>query len=192
MNNILLYLIQTAVTLYLVAVLLRFALQWARADFYNPLTQFIVKVTNPLLIPLRRVIPGFGGLDLAALVLAVLIQLAGFLLIFTLFSSQFPPPLSLLIWSCIGVVWYLVNLYFFAILAMIILSWIAGGSYNPAIALIFQITEPVMAPFRKLMPDMGGLDLSPILVFIVINVIKMLIGNLAYTAQMPSILVPGL
>ncbi len=192
MNQILLYLVQTAITLYMTAVLLRFCLQWARADFYNPLSQFIVKVTNPLVTPLRRIVPSVGGLDTASLILAVLVALAGFVVIFALFSKGFPNPGSLLIWSAISVLWHLVSLYFFLILAMIVLSWIAGGNYNPGIAFIYQLTEPVMAPFRKLLPPISGLDLSPILVFIVINVVKMAIAQFAVAMKMPMGLVPGL
>lgn len=192
MNQILLYLIQTAMTLYLTAVLLRFCLQWAKADFYNPLSQFIVKVTNPLVTPLRRVVPSIAGLDLASLVLALLVALLGFIVVFALFGSGIPNPGALLIWSVIAVIWHLINMYFFLILAMIVLSWIAGGNYNPGIAFIYQLTEPVMAPFRKLLPAIGGLDLSPILVFIVINVVKMMIAQFATAMKMPLGLVVGL
>lgn len=178
-NAILVYLIQTLLSLYLIAMLLRFLLQLVRADFYNPISQFIVKVTNPLVIPLRRVLPSVAGIDTASLTLAVVLQIIGIAAIFLIRFGALPPPGLLVLGGLLGVVALLVQIYFFALLAMIILSWIAQGSNNPAIYLLFQITEPVMAPFRKMLPPMGGLDFSPILVFILINVIQIALQHVA-------------
>jgi len=186
------YLIQTFLSLYLLAMLLRFLLQVVKADFYNPISQFLVKVTNPLVIPLRKVIPGFGGLDIASLLLALVLQGGGIVAILLLNGLGFPNPLLLLLWSALGVVGLLVNIYFFALLAMIILSWIAPGSRNPAVFLLHQITEPVMAPVRKLLPPMGGLDFSPILVFILINVIQIALRHMAAGVGLHPALVIGL
>ena len=188
MNEIMVYLIQTVLSLLLLAMLLRFLLQLVRADFYNPISQFLVKVTNPLVLPLRKVIPGYGGLDLASLLLALLLQLGGIVVILLLNGIGMPPVLILLVWSALGVIGLLVNIYFFSLLAMIILSWVAAGSNNPAIYLLHQITEPVMAPFRKMLPAMGGMDFSPILVFILINVIQIALRHMANGVG----LVPGL
>jgi YggT family protein len=192
LNEIFGYLIQTLLSLYLLAMLLRFLLQLARADFYNPICRFLVKVTNPLVIPLRRIIPGFAGLDLASLVLALLLQLAGIVALLLINGLGLPNILLLLAWSALGVVSLLVNIYFFALLAMIILSWIAPGSRHPAIYLLFQITEPVMAPFRKVLPAMGGMDFSPILVFILINVIQIALRHMAAGIGLHPALVIGL
>lgn len=181
-NAILVYLVQTFLGLYLLAMLLRFLLQLVRADFYNPISQFIVKVTNPLVIPARKIIPGFGGLDLASLVLAILLQIAGIVAIFLIRFGAIPPPLLLVLGGVLGVVALLVQVYFFALLAMIILSWVAPGSRHPAIFLLYQITEPIMAPVRKLLPPIGGLDFSPILVFVLINVVQIIIGKMAASA----------
>lgn len=192
LNDILVYMIQTLLSLYLVAMLLRFLLQLVRADFYNPISQFLVKVTNPLLLPMRKVIPGFGGLDTASLLLTVLLQLLGIAAILLLNGVGIPAVPLLLIWSVLGVISLLVNIYFFALLAMIILSWVAPGGNNPAIYLLHQITEPVMAPLRKLLPPMGGLDFSPILVFILINVIQIALRHLADGVGLHPALVLGL
>ena len=192
LNEILGYLIQTALSLYMVAMLLRFLLQLARADFYNPISRFLVKITNPLVIPLRKIIPGVGGLDLASLFLALLLQVLAIVALMLINGLGMPSPLLLLVWSVLGLVGLLVNIYFFALLAMIILSWIAGGSGNPAVALLYQITEPVMAPFRKLLPAMGGLDFSPILLFILINVIQIALRHLASGVGLHQALVIGL
>jgi len=186
------YLIQTFLSLYLLAMLLRFLLQVVKADFYNPISQFLVKVTNPLVIPLRKIIPGFGGLDIATLLLALVLQAGGIVAILLLNGLGFPNPLLLLVWSALGIVGLLVNIYFFALLAMIILSWIAPGSSNPAVYLLHQITEPVMAPVRKILPPMGGLDFSPILVFILINVIQIALRHMAAGIGLHPALIIGL
>ena len=192
LNEILGYLIQTAISLYMLAMLLRFLLQLVRADFYNPISQFLVKATNPVVVPLRRVIPGVGGLDLASLLLAVVLQLLAIVALMLLNSLPLPNPLVLILWSILGIVGLLVNIYFFALLAMIILSWVAAGSNNPAIYLLHQITEPVMAPFRKLLPPMGGLDFSPILLFILINVIQIALRHVALSVGLHPALVIGI
>ena len=178
-NEIFGYLLQTFISLYLLAMLLRFLLQLVRADFYNPISQFLVRITNPLVIPLRRVIPGFAGIDSASLVLSILLQLIGIVALLLINGAGLPNIGLLLVWSVLGVIGLLINIYFFALLAMIILSWVAPGSNHPAIYLLYQITEPVMAPFRKALPPMGGMDFSPILVFILINVIQIALRHLA-------------
>jgi YggT family protein len=186
------YLVQTLLSLYLLTMLLRFVLQLVRADFYNPICQFLVKVTNPLVLPLRRVLPGFAGLDMASLVLALLLQLAGIIALLLINGLGLPNILLLFVWSAIGVLGLLVNIYFFALLAMIILSWVAPGSNHPAIYLLHQITEPVMAPVRKALPAMGGMDFSPILVFILINVIQIALRHMAAGVGLHPALVIGL
>ncbi len=191
-NEILTYLVQTLLSLYLVAMLLRFVLQLVRADFYNPICQFLVKITNPLVLPLRRVIPGYAGMDLASLLLSLIIQMLAVASLLALLGYGLPGPLQLIIWSVLGLVGLLVKIYFFALLAMIILSWIAPGTGHPAVFLLYQITEPVMAPFRKMLPSMGGMDFSPILLFILINVIQIALGHMAASVGLPSGLVIGI
>lgn len=178
-NDIFAYLVQTFLSLYLIAMLLRFLLQLVKADFYNPICQFLVKITNPPVIPLRRVIPGVGGIDIASLFLAYLLQVLGIAALVFIKLGGFPPLGVLLIGGVLGLVALLVNIYFFAILAMIIVSFVAPGSRHPAIYLLYQITEPVMAPFRNMLPPMGGLDFSPILVFILINIINIALSHMA-------------
>ncbi|MEP0201000.1 MAG: YggT family protein [Halioglobus sp.] len=192
LNEIFGYLVQTFLSLFLIAMLLRFILQLVKADFYNPICQFLVKVTNPLVIPARRVIPGFGGIDVASLVIALLLQLLGIIALLLINGLGLPNIGLLLVWSVIGLVGLLVNIYFFALLAMIILSWVAAGSRHPAIALLYQITEPVMAPFRKLLPAMGGIDFSPIMVFILINIIQIALRHAAAGVGLHPALVIGL
>lgn len=190
----LIYIIQTLGSLYLLIVLLRFILQLVRADFYNPLSQFIVKATQPLLTPLRRIIPGFAGLDLASLILAILVQLLLMIVTLTLMGINVGGVIpQLLVWSVIGVTSLFLKVFFFALIISVILSWVAPGSYNPGAQLVSQICEPLLAPFRKLLPNLGGLDISPIFAFIAINLIdRFVIGGLAASTGLPPMLSPFL
>lgn len=190
----LIYIIQTLGSLYLLIVLLRFILQLVRADFYNPLSQFIVKATQPLVKPLRRIIPGFAGLDLASLVLAILVQLLLMVITLTLMGYNVGGfILQLLVWSLIGVTSLFLKVFFFALIISVIMSWVAPGSYNPGAQLVNQICEPLLAPFRKLLPNLGGLDISPIFAFITINLIdRFVIGGLAASTGLPPMLSPFL
>lgn len=187
--DILITILLIASTFYLTIVLLRFLLQLARADFYNPITQFAVKATNPLLRPLRRFIPGWGGIDGAALVLAVIIQAITFFLILIALNGSIPAinPLTLLSWSILNVLDLIVKIYFWSVIAVVVVSWIAPQSNHPAIQLVAQITEPVMRPVRSVMPSLGGLDLSPIIVFLILNVISVVIDHMKIAAGMGSL-----
>jgi YggT family protein len=179
------YILQTIGSLYLLIVLLRFILQLVRADFYNPLSQFIVRATHPLLKPLRKVIPSLAGLDLASLVLAILVQLVLMALVLLLMGYGLDNPLQLLIWSIIGVTALFIKVFFFALIISVILSWVAQGSHNPAAELINQICEPLLVPIRRILPSLGGLDLSPIVAFLILNLIDMLVvRNLAVMTGM--------
>lgn len=168
------YLISTVFGLYIIIVLLRFLLQVVRADFYNPLSQFIVKATTPVLNPIRRLIPGLFGIDVASVILAYSLQYVENILLFAIKGISVNPVA--LLWYSIGsLITLVLYIYFFAILVQVIISWVSPGTYNPATALIHHITEPVMRPARKLLPPFSGFDLSPILVFIALNLLMMLV-----------------
>ena len=192
LNEVTVYLVQTAVSIYLLIMLMRFLLQLSLADFYNPISQFLVRATNPVVLPVRKVLPAKGRFDAASLLLAILIQLIGIVALLMMNNFSLPAISLLLAWSVVAVLGLLVKIYFFALLGMIILSWIAPGTSNPAAYLMFQITEPVMAPFRKVLPAMGGIDFSPILVFILINVIQIFLRNLAAGLGLHPALVMGI
>jgi YggT family protein len=185
-------LIQTFFQLYLLALLLRLLLQMSRADFYNPISQFLVKVTSPLLTPMRRFIPGVGGIDMASVILILLTQIVATSLLVLIKGYPLPHPIALLLWAALGAVGLAINIYFIAILASIILSWVAPGSYNPIVILLHQLTEPVMKPFRNIIPPMGGLDLSPIFVFLAINVLQIILSHLAGAVGLPGAYVIGI
>lgn len=192
MRDIANLLVQTFFNLYLLALLLRLLLQMARADFYNPISQFLVKATQPVLAPMRRLIPSIGNFDSATIVVVLLLQIIATAILVLLKGYSLPNPITLLMWGALGTVGMIINIYFVAILASIILSWVAPGSYNPTILLLHQLTEPVMAPFRKIIPPLGGLDLSPIFVFLSINVLQIILGHLAAAAMLPAAYVLGI
>ena len=192
LNGAAIFVIQTLGSLYLLIVLLRFILQLVRANFYNPLCQFTVKATQPLLKPLRRVIPSLFGLDMSSLVLAIVVQMVIFAVVLTLSYMSFN-VLGLLLWAIIGVTALFLKVFFFAMIISVILSWVAPGSHNPGAQLVNQLCEPLLAPFRKLLPNLGGLDLSPIFAFIALNLVdRFVIGNLAAMTGMPAMLSPFL
>lgn len=170
--------IDTVSSLYLMLILLRFILQLSRADFYNPISQFVVKATNPLLIPLRRIVPSIGGIDTSSLVLAVLFQLLVLVIKMLVLGGGLGNPVFLLALSAVMVLDVLLKIYFWSLIVMIVASWVAPGSGHPALVLINQIVEPIMKPFRKLLPPMGGLDLSPILAFLAIQVLEVVVKGL--------------
>ncbi|WP_369985713.1 YggT family protein [Thalassolituus sp.] len=181
-------------SIVLLIVMMRFLLQLVRADFYNPISQMIVKFTNPMLIPLRRVIPGFGGLDVASLVLAVGVQYLILALILMLATGGANLPfIEMVGWAFVGILKLLFSIYFWGMLIVVIASWVAPGSYNPALILINQLLEPLIRPIRKILPDMGGLDLSPLVVMLGIQLAEVLVlYPMKQVLGIPSGLIMGL
>jgi YggT family protein len=192
MNDIAIYLLQTGLGFYLIIVMLRFIMQLVRADFYNPISQFVFKATQPLVGPLQTILKPIGRFDPASLTLAIALQIAGIVLLLMLNNVATPNPVTLFLWGFVGALGLLIKIYFYALLATIILSWISPGGSNPAAYLLHQITEPVMAPIRSLLPPMGGLDFSPIVVFILINIVEITLRNIAQSIGLFPALVIGL
>ena len=168
------FLINTLFSLYILTIMLRFILAAVRADFYNPVSQFLVKVTNPPLLPLRKLIPSIGKVDTSSLVLMLVLQMASFGLIALLRGGQISLG-ALVILSITELVGLLLNVFLFAIFIQVILSWVNPGTYNPVVSLLYSITEPVLRPCRRLIPPMSGMDLSPLLALIAIQLAKMLL-----------------
>lgn len=181
----LMLIINTLFDLYILMVLLRFLFQMLRADFYNPVSQFIVKLTTPPLKMMRRVIPSVGGQDAASIVLCLLLIYAKFLLMRALsipavHIGGVMAPLSvsyggLLVFSIADLVALLLTVFLVAIIIKVILSWVNPGHYNPVIGLVDRLAEPVLRPVRKIVPPIGGLDLSPLFATLLVLVAKMLI-----------------
>jgi YggT family protein len=172
--NPLIFLIETVADLYILAVMLRFLLQWVHADFYNPLAQFIVRITNPVLIPLRRLIPGFGGIDWASVALLLLLVALKLVLI-TAVQGRLLPLAALAPLMLAELIALFLNIFFFSILIQVILSWIAPYQYHPMTGLLHQLNEPLLRPIRRLLPPMGGLDFSPMVAMLLIQLSKMLL-----------------
>jgi YggT family protein len=174
-SNALSYLVGTLIDLYVAAVLLRLLLQWVRADFYNPLCQFLVKVTNPVLVPLRRVIPSVGRLDSASVVLMLVLEIISVWII-SLLGSKSMSFQQIVAFSAIKLVMTLLMTYFFLIIIGVIISWLGRRMQHPAIPLVYQLTEPVLRPFRKVIPPIAGIDLSPLFALIAIRFLILLLG----------------
>lgn len=168
------FLIQTLFGLYASLVAVRFLLQWARADFYNPISQFVVKVTSPVLRPLRRVIPGYGGYDLAAL-LVVWLLTATELGIVALLLGVDRVPFGAFGWAVPAVVELFINIFLVAVLLRAVLSWFSPDPYNPGVALLVRITEPVLRPAQRILRPISGIDLSPMLAVIGLILLNMLL-----------------
>jgi len=173
-TNPLVFLIQTLFGLYTTIVILRFLLQWVRADFYNPISQFVVKLTTPVLGPLRRVVPGVGGADIASLVLAWLLKSTELILVGLLLGSE-RQLLGAFFWSLPALIGLTINIFMFAIFIRVILSWIGPDPYHPGVSLLQRLTDPALQPAQRLLPPIGGIDLSPILVLIALVLMKMLL-----------------
>ena len=175
LSSALIYLVTTLTDLYVAAILLRLLLQWVGADFYNPLSQFLIKVTNPVLVPLRRVIPSIGKLDTASVVIMLLLEMAQ-LAVISLFGLAEFSMTFLLLFALKKLLFTLLMTYFVLIIARVIVSWIASQSHHPLIPLIYQLTEPVLRPFSKLLPPIGGVDLSPLFALIALRFLMLLLG----------------
>jgi len=169
------YLIGTLIDLYVAAVLLRLLLQWVRADFYNPLTQLLIKLTDPLLVPLRHVVPALGRLDTAAVVLMLILEFIGIWLTGKI-GSRGMEWQQIIAFSAIKLMMTLLMTYFFLIIVAVVLSWLGQGLRHPFIPLVFQLTEPVLRPIRKLIPPIAGIDLSPLFALIAIRFLILLLG----------------
>ncbi len=155
------FLIDILFQLYATALLIRLLLQWVRADFYNPISQFIVKITNPPVKPLRRIIPGFGGIDMATLLLAFLVLCIKTMVVFQTFN-----PVAIGVVSLGQTLILILSIFLYGIIIQAILSWVNPDPYNPASSLLNSLTFPILKHFRKLIPPISGMDISPIFAII--------------------------
>jgi YggT family protein len=178
MNDVLIYVAYYLLQFVTVLFIARFLLQACRVDFYNPISQGIIKTTDPVLKPMRHVLPGYRNLDFSSFLAATLAQV---ILVFTVaaISGQHAGTvIQVVVNGLLTVMLFIVKAFWWGILIMIIASFVAPGSRHPALSLLQQITEPLLAPARKLIPPMGGLDFSPILVFLLIGVVERVLPQL--------------
>ncbi|MEW9797185.1 YggT family protein [Alteromonas sp. CYL-A6] len=169
------FLVSTLFDLYLMVVILRLWLQMVRADFYNPLSQFIVKATHPLVGPMRRVIPSAGRLDTATLLLALIVAGLKLVTLSLLFGGAIN-PVAVLILSVVSVIKETLSLMFWVLLLRAIMSWISQGQ-SPIEYALYQLTEPFLSPIRRVIPPIGGLDLSVLIAIIALQFLQLLIQD---------------
>ena len=166
----------TIAGLYLLFVVGRFLLQLAKADFYNPISQAVFKITDPMVKVFRSFIPGYRGIDFSSLILAFFVQFTAISLTILLYGGSLPSISFIVTWSFVGVLNFIILFYYYALIASIVMSFVMmfSGNMNPhpILSLVWQITEPIMSPVRKVIPPMGGLDFSPIFIFLVIGLIR--------------------
>jgi YggT family protein len=170
-------LISSLGSLYILTVLLRFLLQASRADFYNPVSQAIVKLTSPLVNPFRRIIPGWRGFDFASLVLALVLNCVATALLILAAGFELPSIGVIISWSAVGLLAFILNIYFYAVLISVIVSFIAPYSAHPVLLVVHQLLEPIYRLIHRVIPSMGGLDFSPLFIFLGIQVLEILLVN---------------
>ncbi|USD65615.1 YggT family protein [Vibrio sp. SCSIO 43136] len=176
--NSMTFLVSTLFDLYIMVVILRVWLQMARADFYNPFSQFIVKATQPVVGPLRRVIPSIGSLDMATVLFAYVLCVAKFLALVAISSGgNFAFGMEFLYLGVLSLLKAAGGLLFWVLLLCAILSWVSQGR-SPIEYVFHQLTEPMLAPIRRFLPPMGGFDLSVLVLFIVLQFANFLMGDI--------------
>jgi YggT family protein len=169
------YIISALLWLVFFAFLLRVILQFVRADFRNPISQAVLRVTNPLVLPLRRVIPPIGKVDLASVVALLLVQLGAICIELWVNGVGIPPAGPLLQLMLIELARRILQFYLVALIIYALLSWIAPGTYSPASSLLDRICEPLINPVRRVIPPIGGLDLSVVFVMILLGALLRLL-----------------
>lgn len=157
------YLIEQLLSLVLLVFLLRLLLQWARADFRNPIARGLINLSNPVVVPLRRLLPAIGRIDTALVLLVITIVVIKVAVAWLLGGASLDQPLWQWLWQSVRELAHMVLwVYFFAIFLYALLSLIAPGTYSPAQTLLVALCEPVLRPLRRIIPPLGGLDLSPL------------------------------
>ncbi|WP_136254907.1 YggT family protein [Onishia niordana] len=185
-----LLLVNTLINIYLLMLMMRFLLQASRADYYNPISQSVVKVTQPVVKPFQGFLRPVGRFDLATLAAAFLIKVVSIILIMQVAGYGMPPIAGLAIAGVAAIASGILKIYFFALIVMIILSWVAPQASHPGALLVMQLVEPIMAPVRKVIPPLGMIDLSPIVVFISISLLdSLVVGSLTRAAGISGALV---
>lgn len=171
------FLIESVFNLFAIALLLRFLLQWLRASFRNPFSQFLVALTNFIVLPLRKVIPGLGGLDLASLLAAWLVELVMALLVlavngFPLVVAGWGVVPGVALWAAVKLLSLGIYVFMGAVLLQALLSWV--NPYSPVAPVLYALSEPLLRPVRKILPPIGGIDLSPLVVLLALQLVLML------------------
>lgn len=178
--NPLIFILSTVLHMYAFALALRFVFQWVKADFYNPVSQFIVKITSPVVNPVRRLIPSYNGIDTSTLLLCYLVLALSQTIVQTL-SGYTISVMSVTILAITDLVSMILDVFFYGILIQVIISWVNPQGHNPVNSLLHSVTAPVLRPVQKFIPPLGGMDISPIFAMIGLKVIEMLINPIFYS-----------
>ena len=186
-----LLLVNTLINIYLFLMMLRFLLQASQADYYNPISQSVVKITQPVVRPFQGFVgPVLGRFDMATLAAAFVLKAVSIVAILQIAGIGMPPITQIAIGAIAAIANAILKIYFFALIVMIILSWVAPNASHPGALLVMQLVEPIMAPVRKVIPPLGMIDLSPIVVFIAISIVDgIVVGALTRAAGIAGALV---
>lgn len=176
MTQALYFVIKTLTQLYLLLLILRFWLPMFRADFRNPVAQGVLRLTSPLVIPFRRFVPPIGRVDTSTVLVAFVIEYA-LILLLLLLSGGTAGPLPIALTAIMELAILSLNMFFFVVLIKIILSWVAPQNYNPVTTMLNTLAEPVLRPFRRLIPPLGGLDISPIFSIVLLQAAVIILQN---------------
>ena len=170
------FLVELSFDIFILALILRYLFTIVRIDSLNPLSSLIIKITNPLLKPLRRTIPGYFGIDWSSVLALFLVQGIEIILIALIVNGVTPVIGGLVILTIAHLLRMILYIYLFVILIQVIISWINPYAYNnPIIKIMYQISMPVLRPVRKLIPSSGGLDFSPLIILVIINLLMILV-----------------
>lgn len=175
MQSALIFILRTLFDLYVLVFVLRLLLQWVRVDTRNPFVQFILRVTNPLVMPLRRLLPPVGRLDSATLMALLGLQMLGTVALVQIGCIGKPGVVPILLLTILGITRLILTVYFWAVIIYAVLSWVSSGGYNPGAALVSSLVEPLLKPVRRVIPLIGGLDLSPIFLLIALQALMMML-----------------
>ena len=182
--------VQPLFSLAMLLIALRFLAQLCGVSGYNPISMTLRRVTNVIVLPLSRLLPSGNRFSPGALIALILIQMAFIALMLGLVGQLDAfNVLQAVIWSALGAAGLLVSIIFYSVIAMIVVSFLAPQSSHPAVEFVWELTEPVMAPLRQVLPPMGGLDFSPIILFIALNVIRVSLGHMAVAVGMPRFVI---
>lgn len=168
------FLIDTLFTLYITTFLLRFLLQWVRADFYNPVCQSIIKITNPVLLPVRRIIPGWRGIDWASVLLVIFFCFLNQYLLIALRFGIFPSPTGVFLFAIADAIGLGLNIYIFSTLIWVVTSWLTPQAINPVLQAIYPLIAPALRRIQRFIPRLAGLDLSPVALMILLSLVNIL------------------
>lgn len=176
LQNVGIFLVDTLFSLYIGAVLIRFLLASSRANFYNPLSQFLVKITNPVLVPMRRFIPAIGKLDTAAVVLALGLMVIKVLLLVSMQGSGVDLG-TVAVFSVIELLRTVIHIYIFALIIQAVLSWVGNSYGNPLADILHSLTDPLLRPIRNVVPTIGMVDLSPMVAILLLYVVLIILRS---------------